>query len=183
MRIIAGSLKGRKFTPPKGLPTRPTTDFAKEGLFNILESNWDLSEVKYLDLFGGSGNLSYEMYSRACRNITIVDNFDGCIRFIENTAEKFGIDCIKPVKADVFRFINSCKEQFDLIFAGPPYPLSNLAEIPDKILSNNLLKKEGWFILEHSPEHNFENHPNFFHHRNYSKTNFSIFRMEQKEAT
>lgn len=181
MRIIAGTLKGRRFNPPNGLPTRPTTDFAKEGLFNILESNWDISNVKYLDLFGGSGSLSYEMYSRGCRDITLVDNFDGCINFIEKTANDFGIENIRIVKADVFRFMSNTNEQYDLIFAGPPYPLSNLPEIPDKILENNLLKDDGWFIMEHSPEHGFEDHPNFFHHRNYGKTNFSIFRKEQKQ--
>lgn len=181
MRIISGSLKGRRFSPPNGLPTRPTTDFAKEGLFNILDSNWDLSEVKYLDLFGGTGSISMEMYSRGCRDITTVDNFEGCIRFIESTCKEFGIDAVKLVKADVFRFMDNSNEQYDLIFAGPPYPLSNLAELPDIILKNKLLKEDAWFILEHSPDHNFDNHPNCFHHRNYGKTNFSIFRVKENQ--
>lgn len=181
MRIISGSLKGRRFSPPNGLPTRPTTDFAKEGLFNILQSNWDLDKVKYLDLFAGTGSLSMEMFSRGCRDITTVDNFDGCIKFIDKTCGEFGVDAIKLVKADVFRFMESSKEQYDLIFAGPPYPLSNLAEIPDIVLENDLLNEEGWFIIEHSPKHNFDKHPNCFHHRNYGKTNFSIFRKKENE--
>lgn len=181
MRIISGSLKGRRFSPPNGLPTRPTTDFAKEGLFNILESNWDIEEIKYLDLFGGTGSLSYEMYSRGCRDITIVDNFEACVRFMEKTTSEFQIENMRIVKADVFRFINNSKEQYDLIFAGPPYPLSNLPEIPDLIIENKLLKEEAWFIMEHSPEHNFDDHPHCFHRRNYGQTNFSIFRMKQND--
>ena len=175
MRIISGKYGGRRFSPPKLTPTRPTTDIAKEGLFNIIQNNWDFEEIKFLDLFAGTGSISYEMASRGCEDITSVDKFAGCINFIHKTKTELGIDTIKPFKMDVFTFIEKTKEQFDIIFAGPPYPLPTLDTIPNKVFENDLLKLDGWLILEHNPEHNFEDHPNFIHKRNYGTTIFSIF--------
>lgn len=177
MRIIGGEFKGRRFDPPaKNWPTRPTTDYAKEGLFNILMNRFDFSELKVLDLFGGTGNHSYEFVSRGCTDVTYVDKFYGCIKFVTKTVETLEIqDNIKIIKADVFKFIAANKVPYDYIFAGPPYPLPNIPQIPDLIFQHNLLKPEGVFVMEHNPNHDFDSHPNFTQKRNYGKTIFSFF--------
>ncbi len=177
MRIIGGTFKGRKFFPPaKNWPTRPTTDFAKEGLFNILTNHFYFEELKVLDLFGGTGNHSYEFISRGCEDVTYVDRFGACVAFVKQTAKKLNIeDKIKIFRADAFKFMAKDPNQYDYIFAGPPYPLPTLNTIPDKIFEYNLLKKEGWFVLEHNPNHTFEAHPQFREARRYGKTLFSIF--------
>jgi len=177
MRIVGGELKGRRFSPPKLSPTRPTTDFAKEGLFNILENNWDLSETKFLDLFAGTGSISYEITSRGCNDVTSIDQYAGCVNFIKKTIADLNLNTIKVYKMDVFAFIEKKAAQYDLIFAGPPYPLTTLDTIPDKIFEHQLLKPEGWLILEHNPNHKFDNHPAFLHKRNYGTTIFSIFKQ------
>ncbi len=180
MRIIGGKFKGRKFYPPaKNWPTRPTTDFAKEGLFNIINNNFDFESLKVLDLFGGTGNHSYEFISRGCTDVTYVDKFRGCVSFVQKTAETLEIeDYIKIYKSDVFRFIKSSGQQYDYIFAGPPYPLPTLDTIPDVIFDNDLLKDEGWLVLEHNPNHDFKEHPKYLNQRHYGKTIFSIFTPE-----
>lgn len=177
MRIIGGKFKGRRFNPPAdNWPTRPTTDFAKEGLFNIINNNFDFEELRVLDLFGGTGSHSYEFISRGCTDVTYVDKFQGCVNFVRKTAEQLGINQeLKIVRADVFRFIESSSTQYDYIFAGPPYPLPNIPDIPDLILKKGMLKPEGWLVLEHNPNHDFADHPNLLHIRNYGKTIFSIF--------
>ena len=181
MRIIGGEFKGRRFTPPaKNWPTRPTTDFAKEGLFNILANQFDFSEIKVLDLFGGTGNHSYEFISRGCTDVTYVDKFPGCVQFVQKTAGTLGIESsIRIVKADVFKFIQHNTDRFDYIFAGPPYPLPTLDTIPDRIFEKEMLTPEGWFVLEHNPHHNFQSHPHYFQERNYGKTIFSFFRQQE----
>ncbi len=177
MRIIGGEFKGRKFYPPaKNWPTRPTTDFAKEGLFNILNNYLDFSALKVLDLFGGTGNHSYEFISRGCTDITYVDKFPGCIAFVKKTAKELNVlDYLDIYKMDVFRFISSFDLQFDYIFAGPPYGMPRLDTLPDLIFEHQLLKEDGWFVLEHNPNHGFENHPRFWQARNYGTTIFSFF--------
>lgn len=175
MRVIGGRLKSIRFEPPKNIPTRPTTDFAKEGLFNILNNNFDFESVKMLDLFGGTGSISYEFHSRGCPDITTVEIFPKCADFIKSTVQKHNMTGIKVLKMDVFRFIETAHQKFDVIFAGPPYPLPNLNTIPDLIFKHALVEGEGWFILEHNPDHNFEKHPHFFKSRNYGTTIFSIF--------
>ncbi len=177
MRIISGKFKGRRFFPPAdNWPTRPTTDFAKEGLFNILNNHFDFEEIKVLDLFGGTGSHSYEFISRGCRDVTYVDKFPACVAFVKKTANALGVEHhLHIVRADVFRFLATCREQYDYIFAGPPYPLSNIPEIPGLIFSLNLLLPGGWFVLEHSPQHDFKGHPHFAEARHYGKTIFSIF--------
>ena len=148
MRIIGGTFKGRRFNPPaKNWPTRPTTDFAKEGLFNIITNHFDFEDLKVLDLFGGTGNHSYEFISRGCTDVTYVDKFPGCVTFVKKTAETLGIsEQIHILKMDVFTYIRRSSDQFDYIFAGPPYPLKNIPEIPDLIFQHNLLKiMAGWF--------------------------------------
>ncbi len=178
MRIIGGQFKGRKFYPPaKKWPTRPTTDFAKEGLFNILQNNFDFEALKVLDLFGGTGNHSYEFISRGCTDVTYVDKFKGCVLFVKKTAQLFKIQGhINIIQGDVFKFINHTAIQYDYIFAGPPYGLPSLDSIPDLIFEKKLLKEHGWFVLEHNPNHDFENHKHLFQVRNYGKTIFSFFK-------
>ncbi len=184
MRIIGGKFKGRKFIPPaKNWPTRPTTDFAKEGLFNILLNEFDFEDIKVLDLFGGTGNHSYEFISRGCTDVTYVDKFPGCVSFVQKTAKLLEIeDHLKVVKGDVFKFIKYNSEQYDYIFAGPPYPLPTLDTIPDRIFEAEMLTPEGWFVLEHNPNHNFQQHPNYFQERNYGKTIFSFFRRQDQQS-
>lgn len=184
MRIIGGEFKGRRFNPPaKNWPTRPTTDYAKEGLFNILYNNFNFEDLKVLDLFGGTGNHSYEFISRGCRDVTYVDKFGGCVSFVKKTSEELKIqDYLKIQKADVFKFIQRAHETYDYIFAGPPYPLPTLDTIPDKIFEKGLLNKNGWFVMEHNPNHNFEKHPNFVQSRNYGTTIFSIFEVKNQDS-
>ena len=177
MRIIGGKFKSRRFNPPaKKWPTRPTTDYAKEGLFNILQNRLDFEHTKMLDLFGGTGSHCYEFISRGCTNVTYVDNYGGCIAFVKKTAMELSIEpYIKVVKSDVFRFIVNCRQKFDYIFAGPPYPLPNLDDIPDKIFEAGILNDDGLIVLEHNPDHDFSNHSNYEKSRNYGTTIFSFF--------
>jgi 16S rRNA (guanine(966)-N(2))-methyltransferase RsmD len=175
MRIIGGKLKGIRFEPPKNIPTRPTTDFAKEGLFNIINNSFNFDNIKVLDLFGGTGSLSYEFASRGCTDITTVEIFPKCADFIRKTVVQHKLTAIKVVQANVFSFIESNSQQFDVIFAGPPYPLENLATLPDLVFQHKMVEGDGWFILEHNPNHNFESHANFLKYKNYGTTIFSIF--------
>jgi len=175
MRIIAGELGGRRFNPPSKMPyTRPTTDIAKEGLFNILENNLELSEVKTLDLFGGTGSISYELASRGATDLTVVEKDVAMYEFIKKTSKELGIH-LKLMKMDVFRFIDQCSEKFDLIFAGPPYALENIDDLPKKIFEKKLLNSKGWFVLEHTPRNDYKSFPFYKTERNYGTTVFSIF--------
>jgi len=161
--------------PPKGLPTRPTTDIAKEGLFNILTNNIEFEDERFLDLFAGTGNISYEMASRGCNHIVSVDRFPKCVQFIEKMIDKHDIDAIDVQLADVFEFIDKCNEQFTIIFAGPPYGMETLDEIPDRVFASGVLEENGIFVLEHNPNHNFDHHPKLRDKRNYGQTIFSFF--------
>lgn len=176
MRIIAGDLGGRRINPPANMPfTRPTTDIAKEGLFNILQNNLDLSSVKSLDLFGGTGSISFELASRGVQDLTIVEKDQSMFDFIRKAMDVFNLPHIKAVRTDVFRFIDNCQEQFDFIFAGPPYALQTIDTIPELIHSKGLLKEKGWFVLEHTPRNDYKKFPLYATERNYGKTIFSIF--------
>src|SRR5258705_4487533 len=175
MRIIAGDLGGRKFNPPSKMPyTRPTTDVAKEGLFNIIENNLEISELKALDLFGGTGSISYELASRGATDLTIIEKDIKMYEFIKKTSAELQLD-LKLMKMDVFKFINQCTEQFDLIFAGPPYALENIDDLPKLVFEKRLLKTKGWFVLEHTPRNEYKNFPFYKTERNYGTTVFSIF--------
>ena len=180
MRIIAGAFKGRKFYPPANKwPTRPTTDFAKEGLFNRLSNRLDFENIKVLDLFGGTGNHSYEIISRGCKDVTYVDKFGPCVDFVKATAKTLDIeDKITILRADVFKYLKQTNSTFDYIFAGPPYPLPKLPLIPDIIFENNRLNEGGLCIIEHNANNNFEKHPNFIESRNYGEAIFSYFQYE-----
>jgi len=176
MRIIGGELGGRRVNPPAKMPyTRPTTDIAKEGLFNILENNLEMEGMKTLDLFGGTGSISYELASRGVADLTIVEKDMAMYEFIKKTSEALKLENFKVVKMDVFRFMEQCTEQFDFIFAGPPYALETINDIPKMIVDRKLLKQNGWFVLEHTPRNNYEGYPLFVTQRNYGTTVFSIF--------
>ena len=176
MRIISGLLGGRKIHPPANMPyTRPTTDIAKEGLFNILQNHLDFEEIKSLDLFGGTGSISYELASRGVHDLTIVEKDQHMFSFIKKTVETLQIENCKVVKSDVFRFIEQCTHQFHFIFAGPPYALQTIDDLPELIFQKKLLKQDGWFVLEHTPRNNYESFSHFKSSRNYGTTVFSFF--------
>ncbi|MBT3209147.1 MAG: methyltransferase domain-containing protein, partial [Bacteroidetes bacterium] len=155
---------------------RPTTDIAKEALFNIFTNNFDFEELEILDLFAGTGSISYEFSSRGVVSIVSVDNNFKNIAFIEDTAESLGIENISAVKYDACKFLKVCNLQFDIVFADPPYIFKNVEEIPKLIFEHNILKKSGWLVLEHSKSFDFKGQPNFSEQRNYGKVNFSFFK-------
>jgi 16S rRNA (guanine966-N2)-methyltransferase len=176
MRIIGGELGGRKIKPPAKMPyTRPTTDIAKEGLFNIITNNLDITDLTTCDLFGGTGSISYELSSRGAKDCTIVEKDASMFEFIVKTSNELKLENLHPVKMDVFRFISQCTQKFDLIFAGPPYALTTIDELPVKIFAQDMVAKNGWFILEHTPRNNYSGVPHFVSARNYGTTIFSIF--------
>jgi len=180
MRIVAGKFKGRRFNPPNNLPARPTTDFAKEGLFNILTNIFDFETVSFLDLFAGTGSLSFEMISRGCEDAVCVELDNRSVDFIRKTAVELNGN-INVMKMDVFEYIRTTKKQFDVIFAGPPYPLQNIPMIVEEVLEMNLLKPKGWLILETNQKYKFEDHPNFIRVRNYGTTHFHVFGIKKQE--
>src|SRR5688572_13719839 len=176
MRIIGGEYGGRKINPPSKMPyTRPTTDIAKEGLFNVLQHNLDISLLKTLDLFGGTGCISYELASRGAADLTIVEKDPIMVEFIKRTAGLLRLPNFKVLKMDVFKYLDQCTDTFDLIFAGPPYALTSIDDLPKKITELKLLNSKGWFVLEHTPANNFKDFPLYKMQRNYGTTVFSIF--------
>ena len=176
MRIISGIHGGRRISPPANMPyTRPTTDIAKEGLFNILQNNLQFDELKTLDLFGGTGCISYELASRGAADITIVEKDNKMYDFIKKTSEELKFENFKVVKSDVFRFIETTNQQYDFIFAGPPYALANIDDLPLKVFEKKILKPGGWFVLEHTPRNNYKKFEHYKTERNYGTTIFSIF--------
>ncbi|HBF87045.1 MAG TPA: 16S rRNA (guanine(966)-N(2))-methyltransferase RsmD [Bacteroidales bacterium] len=175
MRIISGYFKGKHIIPGKNFNARPTTDVAKEGLFNILNNHFDYSELKVLDLFSGTGSISYEFASRGVMDITSIElNFKN-YAFIKKTIADLQFDQIISFRADAFKFLKMSNLTYDIIFADPPYELEGIETLPDIIFSKNLINKHGWFILEHNSDHNFSKHPNFKETRKYSLVHFSIF--------
>jgi 16S rRNA (guanine(966)-N(2))-methyltransferase RsmD len=176
MRIISGKYGGRKIHPPANMPfTRPTTDIAKEGLFNILQNNLDFTELKTLDLFGGTGCISYELASRGCSDLTIIEQDEKMFRFIQKNIVDLHIENAKLYKMDVFKFIQQCNTAYDFIFAGPPYALNTIDSIPDLIFEKKMLEEDGWFVLEHTPRNDYTNHPFFHRVKNYGTTLFTFF--------
>ena len=189
MRIITGQYKGRHFDIPRSFKARPTTDFAKENIFNVLNSYIDFEDATALDLFSGTGSISLELASRGCANVISVEMDRDHHRFIQECFRKlqgnnvqssmFNVQCIR---GDVFRFIKSCKMQFDFIFADPPYALKELPTIPTLIFEKNLLKADGVFVFEHGKDYDFSDDPHFIEHRSYGSVNFSIFRTTEKAS-
>jgi 16S rRNA (guanine(966)-N(2))-methyltransferase RsmD len=176
MRIIRGTHRGRKITPPANLPVRPTTDLAKESLFNILDNHLYFEDLRVLDLYAGTGSISYEFASRGCRLVIAVDIHPKCISFINETAGKLGLQNMKAVRSSSIGFLNHCHEKFDLIFADPPYDFEGIEEVVSHVFSKELLNENGWLIVEHSRDKDFSAFPGFYEHRNYGKVNFSFFR-------
>jgi 16S rRNA (guanine966-N2)-methyltransferase len=178
MRIISGTHGGRRISPPAQMPhTRPTTDIAKEGLFNILQNNLEIESLKVLDLFGGTGCISYELASRGAPDITIVEKDNQMYDFIKTTTTALKFENIKLIKSDVFRFIDTTQDTYDFIFAGPPYALKNIDDLPLQIFEKKLLNPKGWFILEHTPRNDYKKMEGYKTERNYGTTIFSIFIM------
>jgi len=176
MRIISGKHGGRKIVPPSKMPfTRPTTDIAKEGLFNILQNQLDFEDISTLDLFGGTGAITYELQSRGAGKAIIVEKDPQMFSFIKKNLETLGFSDVHVLKMEVFDFLRSCHEKFDFIFAGPPYALDTIDEIPKIIINRQLLNPEGLFVLEHTPRNRYENYPGFVKQRNYGTTIFSFF--------
>jgi 16S rRNA (guanine(966)-N(2))-methyltransferase RsmD len=176
MRIIAGKYGGRKIHPPTNMPyTRPTTDIAKEGLFNILQNRVQIEGAKTLDLFGGTGCISYELASRGATSLTIVEKDNQMLDFIKKNIDAIKIENANVLRMDVFQFLNTCNEQYDIIFAGPPYALNTIDDLPRIIVERKLISDAGYFILEHTPRNDYEKFPGFSFKRNYGTTIFSFF--------
>ena len=177
MRIITGKYKGRHFDIPRSFKARPTTDFAKENIFNVLTQYIDFDGAEALDLFSGTGSISLELLSRGCEHVVSVEMDRDHHRFILECSKKLSIpnSQFSILRGDVFRFLNSCKLQFDFIFADPPYALKELPTIPDLVFEKRLLKEGGIFVFEHGKDYDFSQHPHYVEHRQYGSVNFTIF--------
>ena len=183
MRAVSGIYKGRRFEVPRSFKARPTTDFAKENLFNVLANLFDFEDkLSALDLFAGTGSISLELLSRGCNHVISVEKDRDHYAFICKVMRELKTQACTPILADVFKYISRCQQQFDIVFADPPYALPNLETLPDLILQNHLLKENGLLILEHGKDHHFEQHPNFMQHRHYGAVNFSFFQPTVKAA-
>ncbi len=188
MRIITGKYKGRHFEIPRSFKARPTTDFAKENIFNVLNGYINFEDATALDLFSGTGSITLELLSRGCSQVISVELDRDHHRFIQDCLKKLStqnsqlstlnsqLPPVIPIRGDVFRFLKSCHQQFDFIFADPPYALKELPQIPDMIFEKNLLKPDGIFVFEHGKDHDFSQHPHFVEHRAYGSVNFSLFK-------
>ena len=176
MRIISGKYKGRHFDIPRSFKARPTTDFAKENLFNILNNIVDFEESKALDLFSGTGSISLELLSRGCQEVTSVEMDSLHFSFLKKAQSSLNDQSWRIVRDDVFRFIRRCNAKYDIIFADPPYALKELGEIPGMILEGDMLNEDGLFIFEHGKDYDFSQHPRFIRHIAYGSVNFSFFK-------
>ncbi|EHQ30333.1 16S rRNA (guanine(966)-N(2))-methyltransferase RsmD [Mucilaginibacter paludis] len=176
MRIIGGKLRGLRLNTPKNLPVRPTTDLAKEALFNILNNQIEFEGLNVLDLFSGTGNISLEFASRGARQVVAVDRSVHCINYVKDTARQHKVEDIVTYKADVFKYLEMETEQYDLIFADPPYDLNRIPEIPKIIFEKGLLSADGLLIVEHQSMQNLSQHPAFVEQRKYGHSSFSFFK-------
>lgn len=175
IRVISGVFKGRRIQAPKNLPVRPTTDRAKEGLFNILANRFDFSEVKALDLFAGTGNLSYELASRSCESVVAVDSNRRCTEFINQTALKIGASAITTLRASATDFLSGTYLKFDLILADPPYDYEDYEELVERVFDREVLTAHGILIIEHDSKMALDELPNFRENRRYGNSSFSFF--------
>ena len=181
MRIIGGRLKGKTILPPNGFAARPTTDFAKEALFNILDNEYEFDDLKVLDLFAGTGSISFEFVSRGAGHVWCVEMNPQNAAFISSQARALGVvRNITVVRHNVFEFLPICKEKFDIVFADPPYAIEDLQTIPDKVLAQNIIHPGGYLILEHGGEHDFSGHRLFLKEKAYGRVHFSFFEMTQE---
>ncbi|MDR3188404.1 MAG: RsmD family RNA methyltransferase [Prevotellaceae bacterium] len=175
MRIISGQHRGRAILPPKGFSARPTTDFAKEALFNIIAVNFEVERLAVLDLFSGAGSISYEFASRGCRSVDSVELSFRHHAFIKKTAQALQLRQMRCLRCDAFSFLASCAATYDIIFADPPYDMEGVERILQVAFERQLLAPDGWLILEHSKGKDFSLHPRFQERRSYGSVNFSIF--------
>ena len=176
MRIITGQYKGRHFDIPRSFKARPTTDFAKENIFNVLQGYIDFEDTSALDLFAGTGSISLELVSRGCSRVISVEADRDHANFIRQCFQKLGEDKDILIRGDVFRFLKTCKQKFDFIFADPPYALKELPQIPDLVLNGDYLNEGGIVVFEHGKDYDLSEHPRFLEHRSYGSVNFAIFR-------
>lgn len=183
MRIITGQYKGRHFDVPRTFKARPTTDFAKENIFNVINGYIDLDGAKALDLFAGTGSISLEMLSRGCTPVVSIEADRDHAAFIRQCMQKLAVTDNVLIRGDVFRFIKSCRQQFDFIFADPPYALAELPSIPALVFERGLLKPGGIFVFEHGKKNDFSADPHFVEHRAYGSVNFSIFRNVESDGS
>ena len=174
MRIVSGNWKGKRIVAPKNLPTRPTTDFAKEGLFNILNNGFFFDDLRVLDLFAGTGNIAYEFASRGAGEITCVDQNKGCVRFIGEMADDLGAN-IQPVQLDAWLFVQKTTTSYDIVFADPPYDWDKHEALAEALIQKGFLKEGGEAIIEHSADTDLSHLPGFFEHRKYGHVHFSFF--------
>lgn len=181
MRIIAGKLRGRRLNPPQNLPVRPTTDMARESLFNILNNYVDFEDCSVMDLFAGTGAVSFEFVSRGVREVTSIDSNAQCTDYIKAEAARMDVRNLHVVRADVFDLLKRANRKFDIVFADPPYAIEGLPVLPDLVFERQVLTDDGIFILEHPREYSFEEHPHFWQHRNYGKVNFTFFANKLEE--
>lgn len=179
MRIIRGKYGRRRFDVPHNITARPTTDFARENIFNVIENLVDLEGKTALDLFAGTGAVSYELLSRGCSSVTAVEKASTQLAFIRKVKELLKDENLRVVRADVFKFISSCRESFDFIFADPPYDLPRFTEVPELILDSAMVREGTLVVIEHSGKHDFSSLPFFLEHRAYGSVNFSIFRIQK----
>lgn len=176
MRIVGGDFSGRRFNPPAKIPARPTTEVAKEGLFNTLGNMIDFEGIKTCDLFGGTGSISYELASRGAADLTLIERDLTSVDFIKKTATDLGIaDKLHIIRGDVFKFMKQSTEQYNFIFAGPPYALQQIDELPILVFEKNMLAPDGIFILEHTPRNDYQQHPRYERMKNYGTTVFTFF--------
>jgi 16S rRNA (guanine(966)-N(2))-methyltransferase RsmD len=175
VRIISGILRGKQIRPPANLKARPTTDFAKESLFNILVHQYNLEEMDVLDLFAGTGSISYEFASRGVRSVLSIEKAAAHFKFIQETARKLQLDQLTVLRTDAFRYLHKPIQSFDIIFADPPYDHPGIPELPDLVTGTDILNSKGIFILEHPGNYSFTAHPRFLQHRKYGGVNFTFF--------
>lgn len=183
MRIITGIYKGRRFDVPRTFKARPTTDFAKENLFNVLNGYIDLDGAKALDLFAGTGSITLELLSRGCSQVISVEKDRDHHAFISQCLKKLGDDHCLLIRGDVFRFIKTCRHKFDFIFADPPYALDKISDIPQLVMESGILAEDGLFVMEHGKDNDFSQVPGFIDHRAYGSVNFSLFQNKASEET
>lgn len=179
MRIISGEYKGKRLYPGKFFKARPTTDFARENLFNVINNYFDFDRLQVLDLFSGTGSISFEFVSRGCRDVDSVESNWRHHAFIQKTAAELKFEQLAPIRADAFRFLKHTPREYDLIFADPPFDMKDLDQLPHLVFSRNLVKPGGWFILEHGREYDFSAFSHFHELRKYGSVHFSIFVNEQ----
>jgi len=175
MRIISGKYRSKRITAPKNLPVRPTTDMAKEGIFNVINNSFYFENLVVLDLFSGTGNIAYEFASRGAKSVTCIDNNYHCTSFIKSMVAEMDFTQVSVIKSDAIKYLESTRTSFRLIYADPPFGMENQREMVEKIMEGNLLEDEGWFILEHDEHHHFEDIQGFEQQRRYGSVNFSIF--------